>query len=53
MSAACAVVKASQKERVTATAMDQIPATTVMATAWRMLMATVCVTNLKSLDVRT
>ena len=31
MSAACAVVKASQKERVTATATDQKPATTATA----------------------
>ena len=53
MSAACVAVTALPTARATATATDQKPATTATATAWRMPIVTVCVTNLKSLDVRT
>ena len=47
----CAHRRESQKAHATAKATDQKPDTTAMATAWRMPMATVYATSLKSQDV--
>ena len=52
-SVAYAAEMALPTARVTATATDLKPATTAMVTASTIQTVTVCVTNLKSLDVRT